>query len=56
MIPPKGNKIPGLGEASVLKLCKNLHGLRDEGLTWHERMKESHLVGQKFVQFQVDFC
>lgn len=34
---PRGCTVPGISPGqSILKLCKNLYGLKDAGCTWHE--------------------
>lgn len=52
---PKGTSIPKLKGHHLLKLKKNVYGLKDAGLTWHEHIKEG-LITRGFKQSQVDPC
>ena len=39
----------------LLKLKKNVYGLKDAGRTWHEHLKQG-LLDRHFVQSKVDPC
>jgi hypothetical protein len=39
----------------ILKLNKNLHGLKQAGYNWYEKLREG-LIRRDFVQSQVDKC
>ena len=51
---PKGTKV-GRGGHYMLKLKRNLYGLKDAGLTWHEHIKKG-LIDRGWQQSQVDPC
>jgi hypothetical protein len=53
---PKGCSIPHLDRNKhLLKLCKNLYGLKDAGLTWHEHIKKG-LINRGFKPSDIDPC
>ena len=53
---PRGCVIPRASQGrSVLKLRKNLYGLKDAGRTWHEYLRDG-LLRRGFKQSQVDPC
>ena len=54
-LPAKG-KIPGATPGKhVLKLRKNLYGLKDAGRTWNEHIVKG-LIARDFIQSKVDPC
>ena len=56
MRPPQGCDFPGFDtNRHLLKLKKNLYGLKDAGLTWHEHIKKG-LVDRGFKPSSVDPC
>jgi len=56
MRPPKGCKLQGcLPGKHLLKLHKNLYGLKDSGHTWYEHIWDS-LIRQGFKITAVDPC
>lgn len=44
--------VPGM---TILKLCKNLYGLKDVGCTWHEHLHNG-LLKHGFKRSLVDLC
>ena len=53
---PRGCVIPRASQGrSILKLRKNLYGLKDAGRTWHEYLRDG-LLRRGFKQSQVDPC